>query len=326
MICFFTEVFMRFVVAFLLAILAAQPCRAWWESGHQIIALLAYDLLDRDEQLRLLDLLKHHPRLTEDFVLPSKLESLEQKERWLVGRAGYWPDAARSQLEYDRSNWHYQLGAAVTLGDVKVPKTPGPAPADATLETHKLHIAQAIEVCRRVLPDKSQPASDRALAICWLLHLVGDAHQPCHAGSLYVDKLFPEGDRGGNLIPTKQHKNLHSLWDSLLGDRYDARDVHRRCVMIRSDVTCWGDAETAARKQHGLDPLIWLAESVEFEKSHVYSPDVLDPIQAVSRGLTPQLEMIDLSDEYLKAAGELARIRAAFAAHRLARILSSDLQ
>lgn len=318
---------MRIVVAILLVVLAAQPCRAWSEAGHQIIALLAYDLLSRDEQQQLQALLKHHPRLAEDFVSKGEAGSPEARERWLIGRAGFWPDVARSQPGYNRPNWHYQLGSALTIGTVKdVPRNPGPVPGDATLETRELHISQAIELCRRVLKDKSQSPSDRALAICWLAHLVGDAHQPCHAGSLYIEKPFPMGDRGANSIPTKQSKNLHALWDNLLGDQYDAGDIRRRCVTIRSDATRWSDAEKATSKENGLDPMVWLAESADFGKSHVYAPEVLDPIQAVSRGLTPQLETINLSEEYLKAAGNLARVRAAFAGHRLARILSSDLK
>lgn len=320
---------MKFITVFLIVVLVTRPSWGWWESGHQIIAVLAYDLLSKADQQQIQKILKDHPRLQEDFISPVNDASVtgEDHERWLIGRAGYWPDVARSQPEYNRPNWHYQLGACLKIGDPRnVPKNPGPLPANATMESQDLHIAQAVELCRGVLRDKSRSASDRALAICWLAHLVGDAHQPCHAGSLYATKVFPEGDRGANLIPTKQAKNLHALWDSLLGDRYDAGDVRRRCATIRSDATQWTIAEQAAKRPDGLSPLVWLAESCEFARTNVYSPEVLGPVDAVARGLTSNVETIELSEEYLKTAGDVARIRAAFAAHRLALILSSDLK
>lgn len=320
---------MRFMSAFLIVVLAAQTCSAWWEAGHQIIALLAYDLLHEAEQAQLLMILNHHPRLAEDFSSPKTEVPFTKAEhdRWLVGRAGYWPDVARSQPDFNRPSWHYQLGATLTIGDVQhVPKHPGPVPAEATLQTHELHIAQALQLCRSVLHDKARSTSDRALAICWLAHLVGDAHQPCHAGSLYAVNVFPEGDRGANSIPTKQTKNLHALWDSLLGDRYEPGDIRRRCELIRTDTVRWHQAKLAAHRSDGLDPQVWLSESVALGKSHVYTPEILGPVDATARGLTAKVETIELSDEYLKAAGELARVRAAFAAHRLAHIFQHDLK
>jgi hypothetical protein len=310
----------------LLVVLCSRPLLAWHEPGHQIIALLAYDLLTAEQQSQLRNTLKEHPRWSDDFT-NSEIRSDEERERWLVGRAGYWPDVARSQMEYNRPTWHYQLGATLTIGDVPgVPANPGVAPAAATLETQELHIAQAVEVCRRVIRDSATSKADRAIAVCWLIHLAGDAHQPCHAGSLYVEKVFPDGDRGANLISTMQGRNLHALWDGLLGSQYDAGDVRRRCSVIRSDVTNWEAARQASLKPAGLDPLTWLAESAEFGRSHVYTAEILEPVQATRRGLTPKVASVDLSEGYLREAGELARVRAAFAAHRLARILHHDLR
>ena len=318
---------MRITVVCLLVCLVARPCFGWHEGGHHIIALLAYDLLNKKEQRQLLVLLRDHPRFAEDFVSTTKPGRSAGDDRWLIGRAGYWPDVARSQPEYNRPNWHYQLGATLTIGDPRnVPQNPGPASADASLETHELYIAQAVGVCRSVLRDRTRPTSDRAIAVCWLLHLVGDAHQPCHAGSLYATGVFPDGDRGANLIPTKQLKNLHALWDGLMGSQYDAGDIQRRCDMIRADAATWTLAGATAKKENGLNPLTWLAESREIGRIHVYAPEVLEPVQAVSRGLTTKVATIDLSEEYLTTAGNLARKRAAFAGHRLAQILRDDMR
>lgn len=317
---------MRLIVVLFAWILTAQTCLAWSEGGHHLITLVAYDLLKPERQERLRELIKFHPRFAEDFVPPEKLPTEREKERWTIGRAGYWPDVAR-KTTFDRPNWHWQLGPNLVIGDVAtVPANPGPCPLDATLGSKDLHIAQAVELCRRIWRDKSQPSADRAIALCWLAHLVGDAHQPCHAGSLYSAVAFRDGDRGANSIPTKQRKNLHSLWDGLLGPDFSVGGVRRRRLEILENRDLCGDAKLAANAEGGLEPLTWLSESSEMAKEYVYTQEVLDHIDAVERKVVSKLEPIDLSEEYLKAAGTLAQKRAAYASYRLARFLIEGLE
>ena len=311
---------MRLIVSFLLACVIAEPCLGWSEGGHHLIAVMAYELLSEDAQQQLLEILTAHPRFQDDFVIPENVMGPKETGLWVMGRAGYWPDVAR-KTQWDRPHWHWQLAATLTIGENgKVPQSPGPVPDDATLESKDLHIVQAVELCRKIFNDKYRPNSERAIALCWLIHLVADAHQPCHAGSLYVAGVFPEGDRGGNSILTKQRGNLHSLWDSLLGPKYDAGDVRRRAIEIKSDLLTWDSAGEAAKSKDGLNPLTWLAESQQYGRSHVYTSAVLNAVQVAARG-GKKVETIDLTDEYLKAAGQVARTRAAFAVQRLTGIL-----
>ena len=50
----------------------------------------------------------------------------------------------------------------------------------------------------------------------FLIHLIGDIHQPLHNTSL-VNSQFPKGDKGGNLFLIKTRlksvKDLHTFWD-----------------------------------------------------------------------------------------------------------------
>ena len=262
--------------------------------GINIIAVLAFDLMKPAQQKRVLELLKHHPRFAEDFNEPDKAKKTETLDHFIIGNAGYWPDIARSQPKYNRPNWHYQLGSSLTIGNnVKVPETPGALPPGANLETKDLHIAQAIELCRETLRDSGASDADKAIAICWIAHLVADSHQPCHAGSLYVDGIFPEGDRGANSIPTKQSKNLHALWDGLLGNRYSAGDVARRAKEIKADKDSWSAAEAAGANP---EPFTWLDESEAFGKSNVYTPEVLAAVEAAQRSGAPKDEVVDLPE------------------------------
>src|ERR1051326_4796576 len=61
---------------------------------------------------------------------------------------------------------------------------------------------------------------EKAYDLGWLLHLVGDLHQPMHAVN-GISETLPEGDRGGNLVEIKGATDgaseLHAFWDEVLG-------------------------------------------------------------------------------------------------------------
>ena len=314
----------RITVSLLLALLLVQPnVHAWSEGGHHLIAVMAFELLEPTEQEKILAILKSHPRYAEDFSPP---EYASNKNRWVIGTAGYWPDIARSYPEWTRPTWHFELGAALKLGDVTdVPDFPGPLPESATLETRDLHISQAIALCRKVLASPSEPTSAKALAITWLCHLVADSHQPCHAGSLYAEHVFPEGDRGANSIPVAQGSNMHSLWDGLLGRHFDEGDIARRRKEILGDAQLMAEVAFGIAHSDTLLPSTWLEESRTYARRYVYAPEVMEPITVALRAQEAGLQPISLSENYLKNAGRFAQLRAAQAAFRLARILSQDL-
>ncbi|HUP81284.1 MAG TPA: S1/P1 nuclease [Pirellula sp.] len=228
-----------------------------------------------------------------------------------------------AEPKYHRSTWHYELGPTLVIGDpsnMKVPARPGPLPIDATLETQSLHIAQALTLCGKTLADAKQPESDRAVALCWIAHLVADTHQPCHAGSLYMEKVFVEedGDRGANRILTKQRKNMHALWDQLLGDKFTLNGNRKRILEITTDGELVAKSKQAITVNNGLDPLTWLSESRSSAISNVYTAEVMDSLNLVSRGVTAKPEAIELSEAYLKNAGRVAQVRAIEASRRLA--------
>ena len=289
---------------------------AWSAGGHHLIAVLAFRQLEPQRQDEIIRILKTHPRFAEDFSKPAKVQN---ENEWLIGRAGYWPDVVRSGSgrSYHRSTWHYELGATKVVGTVNnVPAFPGDLPAGATLDTQALHIAQAIKLCDGILADANAKDSDRAVAICWLCHLVADSHQPCHAGSLYVEHVFDkaDGDRGANSIPTKQSKNMHALWDGLLGSSYSESAVQRRAL----EVVALANEEPL--RVDGT-PVDWLAESRQVAIDIVYADEVMEPITVAMRANSSEIAELNLSEEYLKRAGRVAQLRAAQAAARLAGFL-----
>ena len=70
----------------------------------------------------------------------------------------------------------------------------------------------------------------RGLLLAWLFHDVGDIHQPLHSSALFSTRLFPDGDRGGNSVKTREAGNLHSLWDGFAGRNTEFRTAHNKAI------------------------------------------------------------------------------------------------
>lgn len=73
-------------------------------------------------------------------------------------------------------------------------------------------------VYQTMMPRMKSEEYGKSYALRLLIHYLGDIHQPLHCLSR-VDDAYPEGDRGGNSFPVKNHydaKNLHSVWDSVV--------------------------------------------------------------------------------------------------------------
>jgi len=299
---------------------------AWGPTGHHVIAVLAYETMPPSDREIMMSILGQHPQFDQIFTLPADqpatIADRGGLQRWQIGVAGCWPDIIRGS-EFDRPTWHYELGATLVLEQADAPESPGPLPPDADLETQSLHVMQAIDLCRGVYADPSRPTADRAIALCWLLHLIADLHQPCHAGSLYAP-VIDDGDRGANRLRFRGGGNLHGAWDRLLGGAATPGDVRRRVGEMGIDSAAVQRRFDAMGPDHPwLRPDRWLDESRIFGRSHVYTAEVLEPIGELIRQGGGRLPKYQLSDGYFRAAGVVAIKRAKQAGIRLAAVIQS---
>ena len=154
-----------------------------------------------------------------------------------------WADEIKSDRAWNfASPWHY-----VNVDDDENYTTAPKNPAGDAI--------QAIARFREVLKDRSQPRAKRAEALKFLVHLVGDLHQPLHYGR--------RSDRGGNDVKVRwfgRESNLHSVWDSGIIDSWDVtsrelaefvdvpgQDVQREWT--KADVRAWANESFAYRQQ-----------------------------------------------------------------------------
>jgi hypothetical protein len=100
-------------------------------------------------------------------------------------KASTWPDEIRRRHNhYDHPHWHY---IDYPLRPPSFPMEPGPAPTDDAL--------YGIAQCEKALSNHAESPEIRAVYLSYLIHLIGDIHQPLHCASLF-DAKYPNGDKG----------------------------------------------------------------------------------------------------------------------------------
>lgn len=250
---------MKFAILLLGLILMTTPAFAWWGTAHLIIAKIAENELQRLDK----DYYNH---------IKSKIEILTQFSRekdYTFIESATWADDNKAIAWGAFSDWHFVDTPVIHEGfegDVKFD------PENCTW---------AITQMKKTLTN-TNPKFDNGLAVSfawrYLIHLVGDIHQPLHASTLY-SKDFPNGDRGGNSFTIQYNhdiKNLHALWDACCG-QYGSHSSplssseYQMIAQVAQNLTSTITRADVADRISILDEYQWAAESNELAEKYVYS-------------------------------------------------------
>ncbi len=311
------------VIAFLSASLAAlttPQARAWNKAGHMVTGAIAYQVLKQEDEktiAKVIALLKQHP----DFKSWDKqADNLElagaDRDLYFFMKAARWADDARDNPTYYPPDLHYDR-----LHYINYPYKPKDEPDSVkTAAPDEINIVRGYADKLSVLAGKGQDA-DRAVALAWIFHLIGDVHQPLHTTSLFSTS-YPQGDRGGNLIYIRADDkafpiNLHKFWDDLIIGSEGFQNVRNAATELRN------------RKEHAKEKLTELAvtdfqqwaakESLELAKTAVYREGKLTG--STKRNLAPVLPA-----DYAKTVQPIAERRAVLVGYRLAAVLRKNFE
>ena len=295
--------------------LAAPRASAWNGTGHMVVADIAYDNLTPKTRAAVDALLQKH----RDYGLwMSEMPAgYTDKGRFAFMKAATWPDDIRGTPD-SRPIWHY-----IDLPVV----SPGYTPDPAALLVVTPNAETQITAESAVLTTKSATDPDRAVALCWVEHLIGDVHQPLHDSSFFSVQ-FPKGDKGGNdeslavgsvdkdsLESAANPHRLHALWDDLLGAAKDPSEIQ----------TIAGPLETPAYGRKMFPQLAshkavhdWVVEGNALAQKYVY----LDEALPMTPTGTEKAE-VTLPAGYLDAAHKIADQQIALAGLRLADTLNA---
>lgn len=215
-------------VALLALLCAPFSLLAWGVLGHRAVAKIAENHLSATARREVARILGH-----ETMPLVST-----------------WADELRSDPQFrDTAPWHY-LNVPVGLDFAAfVKQLNDPALAAPAAPTNAY---TALLQARRDLKDPKKTAGEKLVALKFVIHLVGDVHQPLHVG--HAD------DKGGNGIMvnwrSKDDTNLHSVWDTAL--------VEYPGFTYSEMATAYDHATPAQIKQWQKDDMTtWLFESYQ---------------------------------------------------------------
>lgn len=185
--------FLRVTIVLGAALLGATPVRAWGPEGHRLVAEIAWKHATAGARAEITKLLP---------------------EGETVVSIAPWADEVRPQRR-ETAPWHYiNIPVEAPRGEWR-PYCPN----DECIIT-------AVQRFSARLADRQLSVAEREEALRFLVHFVGDLHQPLHCGD--------RRDRGGNDVPVVfrgRPTNLHSIWDTpLLAEALQREGVRDRLL------------------------------------------------------------------------------------------------
>ena len=277
------------LLAALATVCAAGPAAAWGRLGHGMVGELAERHLDPKAKAEVAALLAG------------------EQDPTLAGVAS-WADNLRNS-EPDRfkatSRWHY------------INAKGGGCAFDLARDCPDGNcVAAAIEAQRAILADRNQPVAARRDALKFIVHFVGDAHQPMHAGNRddaggngfqisLRTPIEPEAYARNKYVDGVMGTNLHSVWDYYI---LASRGLDLQAYSNRLDALPW--PPYPAPSEYDVMPMAWAKESCR----------LID-----ARGLYPAEDSHAMDSGYLDAMRPLAEQRVRQAAWRLAQLLNETL-
>jgi nuclease S1 len=199
------RIFVCVLVFAVIALFAAVPSGwAWGCKGHQTIALIAEKHLTPEAKQIVQKLLSENP------IDPKLNRYCGGASRDAMADASTWADDVRGERK--NGPWHY----------IDIPRGAQHGPLGQYCGAEGC-VTKAIKEQLAILKDKNAEAGKRADALRYIIHFVGDLHQPLHDTT--------NADEGGNCVPLKYFRrkprehnhsytpNLHSIWDTAIPER-----------------------------------------------------------------------------------------------------------
>jgi hypothetical protein len=273
--------------------LASGPVQAWGDLGHRVTALIAYRHLTPKARTAL------------DALLSSDGDTLTAQD--FASRAT-WADKYRS-VHRETAAWHFvdveidRPDLAGACFDFPAQGVAQPASAGPARDC----VVNKIDEFTAELRSPATAAAERLLALKFLIHFIGDVHQPLHAADHH--------DRGGNCIrlalPHGQAANLHGYWDV---DVVEALGRSPEQIADRLDVRPPHPQRENGAKGTARD---WAMESFELGRRDVYA--------LPSRPTCARRGSVALSQEYAARAQKDAATQLLKAGIRMAAVLNGAL-
>ena len=296
------------------------PARAWGCEGHQVVALLA------EMHLTPRALAMAKKILAEGPIDPSLSRYCKEGGADPLADASTWPDDIRS-IRPEASPWHY----------IDIPRDTKLRDIEKFCDPTEGCVTRAIKDDLAILRSSEADPQKRADALRFLIHFVGDLHQPLHA--------ITNNDEGGNCVPVaffdalpqlrnpqseSYAPNLHGVWDTnILGRANMGKTVDQ--VASDLDQSFQNKIADWQKGAANIDAWAWesnqLGEKIVYGKLPVRIPvEAPQPVKSCADDDHVSTRMLKLNEHleepYQEIAVPIVRQRLAQAGARLAMILN----
>lgn len=254
--------------------------------GHRYTAMVAYELVDQETRDSVIKVLGFHPNIQAHFF-DERSEYIDQNEAyqadWMFSQMAVWADVIkRKELDYSPQHrrWHY-VNYPLYLTDLDARFYASNLPVNTELKpsnevSDDWNIAQAFAYNISILDSGS--VDERAMALCWIFHLLGDIHQPLHSTALFNERRFPKGDMGGNAIRVKGIGVLHVAWDrSTYVDANKDWQFDQHVAFVKQLAQSHRRSGELSQEQEKFEE--WLNESHKLAEVVGYPPELLEAIR-----------------------------------------------
>ena len=272
---------------------AASTAHAWGFEGHQVIAAVARQRLTPQVRAKV------------EAILETDTDPLTGHD---LENEATWADRYRGAGHLETGDWHF-VDIELDHPDLTTACAGFPAQGPrASRGPAKDCVVDKIDAFASELSAPATSPDERLLALKYLLHFVGDVHQPLHASDNH--------DRGGNCVLLAlggpRAVNLHSYWDTTvvqaLGSDPDAVAADLLKAITPEQATAWSKGDAKA----------WAQESYAVAKAKVYSV-------ATPPGCDRDAAPVSLPAGYAAEAQAAARVQLSKAGVRLAMLLNQAL-
>ena len=300
-----------------LALAFASTVYGWSCEGHEAVALIAEKHLSPHALATVMKLLNSQP--VDASVHPYCKDSPKDP----MAEASTWADDTRKAEQ--TGSWHYMdLPLGMKHGDIEAYCQPvGPS---ANAGPRPGCILSALRYNLNILHDDKESDAEKAKALRYLIHFIGDMHQPLHSTA--------NNDQGGNCVPIQffsdpKIANLHSVWDSMILSHYMASSG-KSVVQLADDLDREYQSQSASWTKHGTEFAKWMWEGHKIAQNVTYGnlrPKL--PIEAPEEHPDCKAENeknaalhLRVGEDYQEKAIPVVREQIAKAGYRLAEVLN----
>ncbi|EMN90585.1 S1/P1 nuclease [Leptospira weilii] len=271
----------KFTALTIIALLGNSNVYAWGHQGHKAIGIIAQHLLANSKEFEEINNILGGFTLEEISTCPDELRVFQSAKKPMSPVCNQI--FTNPEPPTNTGSWHFI--------DTPISQSNHPTHEDIVKACKSACVITEIDRWSNILADATQANAKRLQALSFVVHFIGDIHQPLHVAER-------NHDFGGNKVKVRIGKyktNLHSFWDTNLVD-YISTNPISTTILLKSDIAF---AQTEAQ----TTPETWALQGFQFARNVAYDGIPIDYSSIVKISNTYIQNAIPVVKHQLASAG-----------------------